>query len=260
MIDGRKLKGDRVGLFGKGEPSVRPSRSISGKRMTVPEDIGTLPRRARLMAAAVLKVQSLPMAQPAAYGNPLGDGHGLEEVVAAIRPLFDKERSLTRWVAIRGALLFLDMACEQATMKAEILAAMGLRWGGERVELTPGPAPLPPQLTDNVIGVFSSLSMRLDDYATVSKMSVDDVNADPFWKAVNEAIALDYIAWTSSALCRVGWLDTPLQMPEPGSLETPGWYADPLWAKAERFWDGTDWTARMRSVTNRRAEVNQALS
>lgn len=119
-----------MGLFGKPqEPSVRPSRGISGNRMTVPEDIGTLPRRARLMAAAMLTIRPLPVAQPAAYGRPLGDGHGMEEVVAAIRPLFARERSLTRWVAIRGALLFLDMACEDATMQAEILASMGLQAG-----------------------------------------------------------------------------------------------------------------------------------
>lgn len=250
-----------MSLFGKSaEPSVRPSRSINGSRMIVPEDIGTLPRRARLMAAAVLKVQPLPMAQPAAYGSPLGDGHGLEDVVAAIRPLFARERSLTRWVAMRGALLFLDMACEQVTMKAEILAAMGLQAGAEHVELAPSATPLAPELTANIIGVFSSLALRLDAYDTLSKMSVDDVNADPFWKSVNEAISLDYIAWTSVALSRVGWLEPPLGMPEPGSLETPGWYADPLWAKAERYWDGADWTARMRSVTNKRVEVSQGLS
>lgn len=60
--------------------------------MTVPEDIGTLPRRGRLMAAAMLKVRHLPVAQPTACGAPLGDGHGMEEVVAAIRPLFARER------------------------------------------------------------------------------------------------------------------------------------------------------------------------
>lgn len=91
-------------------------------------------------------------------------------------------------------------------------------------------------------------------------MNMDDVNADPFWKTVNHAIALDYIAWTSVALCRVRWLETALNMPEPGLLETAGWYADPLWAKAERFWDGADWTARMRILSDKRAEVTQALS
>jgi hypothetical protein len=258
-----------MGLFGKsGEPSVRPSRSINGNRMTVPEDIGTLPRRARLMAAAVLKVRPLPVAQPAAYGDLLGDGHGMEEVVAAIRPLFAKERSLTRWVAIRGALLYLDMAREDAAVGAKVLAAMGFQFGAspaageERIELIPGArSSLSPQLTENAVGVFQSLAMRLDAYDTVCKMKIDDVNADPFWKIVNEAIALDYIAWASVALCRVGWLDVALNTPEPGLLENPGWYADPLWAKGERFWDGADWTGRMRVVANnRRMEVIQSLS
>jgi hypothetical protein len=258
-----------MGLFGKsGEPSVRPSRSINGNRMTVPEDIGTLPRRARLIAAAVLKVRPLPVAQPAAHGDLLGDGRGMEDVVAAIRPLFAKERSLTRWVAIRGALLYLDMAREDAAQEAKILAAMGFQFNGgpdtgeERIELISSAGSLlSPQLTENAIGVFQSLAMRLDAYDTVSKMKMDDVNADPFWKVVNEAIALDYIAWASVALCRVGWLNAALNTPEPGLLENPGWYADPLWAKSERFWDGTDWTARMRVVAdNRRMEVTQSLS
>lgn len=144
-------------------------------------------------------------------------------------------------------------------MKAEILAAMGLQPGRESIEIAPAAAPLAPEITANVIGVFSSLAMRLDAYERVSKMDMDDVNVDPLWKAVNEGIALDYIAWASVALCRVGWIETPLNMPEPGLLETPGWYADPLWAKAERFWDGTDWTPRVRSVTNKRIEGNQPL-
>ncbi|MGD0609016.1 MAG: DUF2510 domain-containing protein [Streptosporangiaceae bacterium] len=229
--------------------------------MAVPEDIGTLSRRARLMAAAMLKIASLQVSQPRAYGTPLGDGSGLEDVVAVIRPLFAREPSLTRWVAIRGALLFLDMACKQPSVKAEILVAMGLQADEETVRLAPGAAPLPPQVVANVVGVFHSLAMRLDAYDRVSKMSVDEVNADPFWKAVNQAVALDYIAWTSTALCRVGWVDVPAQMPEPGALETPGWYADPLWAKAERFWDGTDWTSRMKTVAGgRQVEVSQPLS
>jgi hypothetical protein len=85
-----------MGLFSRtatGEESVRPARTISGAPLTVAEEIGTVPRRGRLMAAAALIVRSLPAAQPASRGIPLGDGHGLEEVVAALRPIFVTERS-----------------------------------------------------------------------------------------------------------------------------------------------------------------------
>jgi hypothetical protein len=122
--------------------------------MAVPEDIGTLPRRARLMAAAMLKIASLQVSQPRAYGTPLGDGSGLEDVVAVIRPLFAREPSLTRWVAIRGALLFLDIACEQPSVKAEILVAMGPQADEETVRLAPARHRFRPRLRPTLSAYF----------------------------------------------------------------------------------------------------------
>jgi Protein of unknown function (DUF2510) len=260
-----------VPFFGRGageqERSVRSTRTVTGNRMTEPEEIGTLPRRARLMAAAVRRVRPHPLAQPNASGRPFGDGSGMEDVVAVIRPLFSTERSITRWVAIRGALLFLDMATtDNKVAWFDIITAMGMEVvrdpaTGELRPTVTNPDGLTPTVVGNVIGVCASLKQRLDDYDQVSKMPIDDVNADPTWAIVNEAIALDYIAWTSVALCRTNLLqDTVQRMPDPGLLETPGWYADPLWAKAERFWDGGDWTARMRVQDGRRwIETSQPL-
>lgn len=62
------------------------------------------------------------------------------------------------------------------------------------------------------------LAMRLEAFHTVSKLSVDEVNADHFWKSVNQAVAPDYIAWASTALFRIGWLDVPSRMPEPALI------------------------------------------
>jgi hypothetical protein len=225
-----------------------------------------MPRRGRLMAAAALRIQSHPLARQAARGVPLGDGHGLEDVVSVVRPLFTKERSLTRWVAIRGALLFLDMAAPDETSWDRILNAMGLCvtqdpvTHQQRTELLPSAGPLTPEVQGNIVGVFGSLARHLEDYGRVSKMSIDDVNSDPTWRVVNEAVALDYIAWASVALCRTNELEAVHRTPEAGVLESPGWYADPLWAKAERFWNGTDWTQRMRVRDGRRwVEVSQAM-
>lgn len=252
-----------MGLFSRAtedlaERSVRPTRTISGKPVTTREEIGEIPRRARLMAAAALRIRSHPLALPAARGVPLGDGHGMEDVVAVVQPIFATERSLTRWVAIRGALLFLDMTCQDQASWDDVLTAMGLRIAPDpftnelRAEVLPTSEPLSPALQDGVIGVFTSLLQHLNDYERVSNMTIRQVNSDPSWAIVNEAIALDYIAWTAVALCRTGSLEPVLRMPEPGLLEHPGWYADPLWAKAERFWDGADWTQRVRVPQGRR--------
>jgi hypothetical protein len=241
------------------ERSIRPTRTISGKPMTVPEEIGTFPRRARLMAAAVQEVQPHPLAQAGARGFPLGDGHGMEDVVGVVRPLFAAERSLTRWVAIRGALLFLDMVTPNQASWENIMAAMGLRLAPdpftneERIEVLQADGEqLSPALQGNITGVFASLAMHLEDYERVSNMPIKQVNTDPAWAIVSEAVALDFIAWAAVALCRTGELEAVMRMPEPGLLEQPGWYADPLWAKGERFWDGTDWTERMRVRDGRR--------
>lgn len=58
------------------------------------------------------------LSKPRAVGRPLGDGQGMEDLVARVRPLFASEMSITRWVAIWEALLSLDMACSDEEMAA----------------------------------------------------------------------------------------------------------------------------------------------
>jgi hypothetical protein len=60
-------------------------------------------------------------------------------------------------------------------------------------------------------------------------------------------MALDFIAWSAVALLRTELAQDFLHAPEPDALEQPGWYTDPLWGKAQRYWDGTDWTERVRT-------------
>ena len=77
-------------------------------------------------------------------------------------------------------------------------------------------------------------------------MSVQDVNADPRCQ-IPKAAALDCIAWSAIALLRLGVAHQLFpQVPEPDALPKPGWYTEPLFAKSERFWDGSDWTSRCR--------------
>src|SRR5581483_10292214 len=88
--------------------------------------------------------------------------------------------------------------------------------------------------------------IRLFDYDRYSQLSIDEVNQDPRCR-LSDAMALDFISWSAIALLRTGLAQRFLDTPEPDALEQPGWYTDPLWGKAQRYWDGTDWTARART-------------
>ena len=73
-----------------------------------------------------------PLAAPSASGVPIGDGCGMEGLVARIAPLFDKERSLLRWVALRGAIAQLYIVTVDSTSRVipfspAVEAAMGVR-------------------------------------------------------------------------------------------------------------------------------------
>lgn len=199
-----------------------------------------------------------PLAGPSASGVPIGDGCGMEGLVARIAPLFDKERSLLRWVALRGALAQLYIATMDSTSRVipfspAVEAAMGVRTvatpeaAGPVIEVAPEWAS---RLSDDqhhaVAGIFSALAVRLFDYGRYSQLPVDEVNQDPKCR-LNDAMALDFIAWSAVALLRTGQAQGFLHAPEPDALEQPGWYTDPLWGKAQRYWDGTDWTERART-------------
>jgi len=77
-------------------------------------------------------------------------------------------------------------------------------------------------------------------------MSLRDVKAQQSLFP-GQAVALDIIAWAAVAELRLGLADDLLAtFPRPDLLETPGWYTEPLFRKAERYWDG-DWTDRCRT-------------
>ncbi len=73
-----------------------------------------------------------PLAGSAAAGQPIGDGFGLEGLVAKLTPLFERERSLIRWVALRGAFTELFVRVfdpDSAVVSPEDLEqVMGLEW------------------------------------------------------------------------------------------------------------------------------------
>ena len=246
-------------LFGgkadSAEPSARPRRTLSGRPVTVQEEMGAQPRRGRLMAAAVRRLEEHPMGRESAQGIALGDGYGMDGLVGHIFPLFQREMSFARWVAIRGALLFLDMIAPSDREWHELMPIMGIApvadpQTGEptAMVLHQGDSAVPPDVEQNILGLFWAITRRWGCYAEVSEMSVAQVNADPLWANVGPPMALDFIAWAAIAMLRTGQAtsDLIMKMPEPGLLEEPGWYVEPLFAKCERYWSGDDWTDRVR--------------
>jgi Protein of unknown function (DUF2510) len=184
---------------------------------------------------------------------PIGDGCGMEGLVARIAPLFDRERSLLRWVALRGALAQLyistvDGSSRLLPFSPSVVAAMGVVHGDGEPPIdvaTEWKSRLSGEQCTAVVGVFSALAIRLFDYDRYSKLTVDEVNQDPRCN-INDAMALDFIVWSAVASLRTGLAAKYLTAPEPDALEQTGWYTDPLWGKAQRYWDGTDWTERVR--------------
>ena len=90
-----------------------------------------------------------------------------------------------------------------------------------------------------VVGVFSALCGPALPLRALSQMPIDEVNQDPRCR-LNDAMALDFIAWSGVALLRTELAQGFLHAPEPDALEQPGWYTDLLWGKAQRYWDGTE--------------------
>ena len=151
----------------------------------------------------------------------------MEGLVARIAPMFDKERSLLRWVALRGAFAQLyistvDSTSQMIPFSPVVETAMGVRSvaapeaAGPAIEVAPEWASrLSEDQHHAVTGVFAALAARLFDYGRYSRLSVDEVNQDPkCW--LNDAMALDFIAWSAVALLRTGqaegFLHAPSQM------------------------------------------------
>lgn len=230
--------------------------TVNGRPQPHPEVPGSIQRRFRLFAECERRLAANPLAGPAAAGQPIGDGSGLEGLVAKVAPLFEREQSLIRWVALRGAFaeLFIRVLDPDSAVASpeDLERVMGLEWvtdvqGESHVDLAlPWRTTLSPDQRQAALGVASSVLIRVEDYGRYSGMSIKDVNADPRCR-IPKAAALDCIVWSAVALLRLGVAQQLFpQVPEPDALPEPGWYTEPLFAKAERFWGGSDWTARCR--------------
>lgn len=250
--------------------SQRPVMTINGRPQQTPETHGTVGRRSRLFVECERRLADDPMTQESARGYLLGDGTGLERLTAKIAPLFAREPSLIRWVALRGAFAPLHLYMfappdkqvpNMVTKSPEELAdVMGLAWvdgTGQRYGRNSAGRPslqardqipqMPAEIRDGAVSIADLTITSVADYARVAEMSTEQVDADPMYSWLNDVIALDCIAWCAAALLRFNLGQNFFsRMPEPDALPGPGWYVDPMSNEGERYWDGSDWTATCR--------------
>jgi hypothetical protein len=238
-------------LFKRSAAQVPPIRTVNGRPQPTPEGPGTIPRRHRLFIECARRLAAHQLTQPSACGRPLADGMGMESLVAEIRPLFLSEKSMMRWVALRGALAEISIRVLEQGMIDDLEAAMGLTWverdGREVIDIAePWRSQIDGDAHEMAIGVAGATLIRAEEYGRIEDMSVADVNQDPTLQ-ISPAVALDIIAWSAAAMLRMGVTQQLFDVvPEPDALTNPGWYAEPLFSKAERYWDGEDWTGRCR--------------
>jgi hypothetical protein len=261
-----------------------PVMTINGRPQPTPEAPGAIDRRNRLFVECERRLADDPITQQAARGSLVGDGTGLERLTARIAPLFEREQSLIRWVALRGAFapMYLYMFApldaqgpNQVTKSPEELAdVMGLTWvdeaghpwdrssaGKPKLRARDEDPRIPPVMRDGAVALATVVTTTASDYGRIAEMSAQQAPAVPKFSWLTDVIALDCIAWCAVALLRfdLGQIFFS-KIPEPDALPVPGWYHDPLFGKCERYWDGSDWTSSCRRQDGRRlAEFQSPL-
>lgn len=166
------------------------------------------------------------------FGEAIRIAESGVDVSAALDMVLANEDSFVKWASLRGGLAFLSLALESPDVTLAQLAGFAGR-----------PAP---EGTDAL----------LQRYSELEGASFSDVLGDPTLVRDREW-HIDLIAWAAAAFAGGNLHRTILQsdIPPAQLLTEPGWYAEPVFSKCERYWDGTDWTARCRILNGRQWEA-----
>jgi hypothetical protein len=149
------------------------------------------------------------------------------DVRPGIANLLAKKSQLIKWVSLRGALSYVSITLEQSGRTLGDLR-------GYAGQAEP----------DGALDLIRSYESR------VSKLRFAEVLADPsLVKSIDWH--LDFITWAAVAHVQ-GGLDRFLVIPAAQVLDVPAWYREPVFGKAERYWDGADWTTKVRVLDGRR--------
>jgi hypothetical protein len=237
----------------------QPARSaVTGGPQQTLEIPGPIQRHNRLFIECTRLLAGDRLAAESSCGTPIACGIGLEGLVTKIEPLFSRERSLIRWVALRGAFTDLyaytvDTSSRVVPFYPVVEGVMGVgnlyapSAADEVIDIAPEwVAPLTTEQRTSAVALFAGIQARVFDYERYSKMDIEDVGRDRNCN-LSDHTALNFIAWTAVALLRLGIAQQQMTVPGPDPLERPGWYSDPLWESADRYWDSTDWTSRCRA-------------
>jgi hypothetical protein len=171
------------------DPPQPPARlTMDGGRQAIPEAGGRMPRRHRLFVECARRLADCEAVSPSALGRPLSDDFGLEELVSRIKPVFERDHSLIRWVALRGAVTELYIRFfedEDADISAwKLQEAMGLEWrtgadGQSHPDLVePWRSRMSARQRQDAIGIAASVLVRVQNYPRYSNLRMGEVNTD----------------------------------------------------------------------------------
>jgi hypothetical protein len=214
-------------------------------------------RKSVIAFACLNKVMALPIADTTQFGRPIANSLGLRPASNAVRDILFQDHALAAWIA-RDCVVALDAllgtTCTPlATAWATAMAAAGVHPGTDRSE----PAFV---LAHRVIAMFFGL--RGNDRAFYERL----------FATRSPSAAYEMTAWTGTVIGRLrgaGHLpDLPWMSAEfhtVPQMMSAGWYPNPYLmgeilageATWQRFWNGTDWTdrIRMRGLTGWRKQT-----
>lgn len=163
------------------------------------------------------------------FGEAIRLAESGKDLTAALDQLLAREGSFVKWVSLRGGLAFASIALEVPDLSLEDLTKFAGR-----------PAP------EGAEGL-------LQVYPQLERASFSDVLGDP-GLVRNHEWHINFVAWCATAFAGGNLHRTVLKAEIPAAqvLVDPGWYAEPVFSKCERYWDGTDWTPRCRLLEGRR--------
>jgi hypothetical protein len=223
----------------------RPADEVSAGRDYLRRANGYL-RKSALALACLNHVMALPVGDGTRFGDPIANSLGLRPASNAVRDILFQDHALAAWIA-RDCVVALDallgtMRAPLATAWETAMAAAGVHPGTDISE----PAFV---LAHRVIAMFFALK------------GGDRVFYERLFAARSPSAAYEMTAWTGAVLGRLRgaghlpdlpWMTAEFRTVPP--MLVSGWYPNPYLmgeilageATWQRFWNGTDWTDRIR--------------
>jgi Protein of unknown function (DUF2510) len=225
-------------------------------------------RKSVIAFACINQVMTLPCSRAEEFGRPLAGSTGLRPAADLVRSIMFQDRSMAAWTA-RDCLVTLDaLLCTMHPSWDDALdtamSAAGLLPGPtidpRRLDgVKPGTRQDVLVLANRVISVFFAFERpngnRCGDRTFYERLFAANSTAGAL-------AAYEIAAWTGTVIGRLrdaGYLDEVLWMSQEfrtvPEMTVAGWYPNPFRmgeivggeAGWQRFWDGSDWTERVRT-------------